>query len=53
MTISDIDGFVKAGGMIEFVTKNDRLAFVINNTALKQRSIHASASLLGLAAAVQ
>lgn len=53
VTVSDISGFLKEGGSIEFVTKENRLSFAINNSALKQRGIQASASLLDLAAAVQ
>jgi hypothetical protein len=53
VTVSDIAGFVKAGGHIEFVTKGSRLSFVINHSAMKEQGIQASASLLDLAAAVQ
>jgi len=52
VTVSDISGFLKEGGTIEFVTKENRLSFAINNSALKQRGIQASASLLDLAASV-
>ncbi len=53
VTVSDIEGFVQAGGMIEFITRNDRLAFLISHTAMKRRALQASASLLGLAVAVE
>jgi len=53
VTVSDISGFLKEGGSIEFVSKENRLSFAINNSALKQRGIQASASLLDLAASVQ
>jgi hypothetical protein len=49
VTVSDIPGFVNAGGSIEFVIKEDRLSFIINNSDLKQRGIQASASMLDLA----
>ncbi|MFH0783594.1 MAG: YfiR family protein [Pseudomonadota bacterium] len=53
VTVSDIPGFAAAGGFIEFVLKDDKLSFIINNTAMKDRGIHASSSLLNLAAAVR
>lgn len=52
VTVSDIAGFAKAGGHIEFVTKGDRLSFAINHSAMKEQGIQANASLLDLAAAV-
>jgi hypothetical protein len=51
--VSDIPGFVDAGGSIEFVIKEDRLSFIINNSDLKQRGIQASSSMLDLAASVR
>ena len=53
VTVSDIPGFVAAGGSIEFVIKEDRLSFIINNSDLKQRGIQASAAMLDLAASVR
>jgi hypothetical protein len=53
VTVSDIPRFVDAGGSIEFVIKEDRLSFIINNSDLKQRGIQASASMLDLATSVQ
>ena len=53
VTVSDIPGFVNVGGSIEFVIKEDRLSFIINNSDLKQRGIQASASMLDLAASVR
>ena len=53
VTISDIPGFVKAGGSIEFVSKDNRLSFIIHHSAMKQQGVLASASLLDLAASVQ
>lgn len=53
ITVSDIPGFVKSGGSIEFVEKEHRLSFIINNSAMKQCGIQASASMLDLAASVQ
>jgi len=53
VTVSDIPGFAEAGGSIEFVTREDRLSFIINNSDLKQRGIQAGASMLDLAASVR
>jgi len=53
VTVSDIPGFVDAGGSIEFVIKEDRLSFIINNSDLKQRGIQAGSSMLDLAALVR
>jgi len=53
VTVSDLPGFVAAGGSIEFVIKDDRLSFIINNSELKQRGIQASAAMLDLAASVR
>lgn len=49
VTVSDIPGFIDMGGSIEFVVKNGRLMFIINQTGLHQRSINVSASMLSLA----
>jgi hypothetical protein len=53
VTVSDFPGFAMAGGSIEFVTKDDRLSFIVNNSALKLLGIEASASMLDLAASVR
>ena len=53
VTVSDISGFVDAGGSIEFVIKEDRLSIIINNSNLRQRGIQARASMLDLAASVR
>jgi hypothetical protein len=52
VTVSDGAGFVAAGGSIEFVIRDDKLSFIINNSALKESGIQASSSLLSLAASV-
>ena len=49
VTISDIPDFATAGETIEFVLKNNRLSFIINNSVLKERGVQASSSLLNLA----
>lgn len=53
ITVSDIPDFVNAGGSIEFVEKENRLSFIINNSDMKQRGIQASASMLDLAASIR
>lgn len=52
VTVSDINGFASMDGSIEFVLKNNRLSFIINNSVLKKRNITARASMLNLAALV-
>ncbi len=53
VTISDIPGFAAAGGGIEFVLKDNKLSFIINNSAMKELGIQASSSLLNLAASIR
>ena len=52
VAVSDIEGFAEAGGGIEFITQNNRLAFIINYTAIKKHDVQLRASLLELAASV-
>ncbi len=49
VTVSDIEGFARAGGIYELKNKNGRLSFIINNSKAKQRGIQISSSLLKLA----
>jgi len=49
LTVSDIEGFVEAGGAIGFVTEDDRVRFDINRDALKRDGLRLSAQLLKLA----
>jgi len=53
VTVSDSPGFAEAGGGIEFVIKDDKLSFIINNSRLKEKGVHTSSSLLNLAASVR
>ncbi len=53
VTVSDSPGFAAAGGAIEFVIKDAKLAFVINNTAMKERGVQAGSALLNLAVSVR
>lgn len=50
--VSDIPGSAAIGGAIEFVLKDDRLSFIINNSDLKERRVQASSSLLNLAVSI-
>lgn len=52
VTVSDIQGFAKTGGGIEFVTRSSKLSFIINNSAIKERQVQVRASLLKLAETV-
>lgn len=49
LTVSDIDGFVDAGGGIGLVTEDDRIRFDINRVTLQRFHLDASAQLLKLA----
>ena len=53
VTVSDFPGFAAAGGAIEFVLKDDKLSFIINNSVMKDRSVHAGSALLNLAASIR
>ncbi len=52
LTVSSLPGFAQRGGDIEFVTVQKRVRFNINNTAMKQKNLKASANLLHVAAEV-
>lgn len=49
LTVSDIQGFAASGGIFEFITRNDRLSFKINNKMAKRQGLLISSSLLNLA----
>lgn len=49
LTVSDIEGFVEAGGAIGFVTEDDRVRFDINRETLERDGLKLSAQLLKLA----
>jgi hypothetical protein len=53
VTVSDIPGFAAAGGSIEFVVKDEKLSFVINNSVMKDRGVQTGSALLNLAAAIR
>jgi hypothetical protein len=52
LTVSDIDGFAAAGGVMQFVMQENRVRFVVNLEAATQRKLRVSAKLLALAQVV-
>ncbi|MGO8791577.1 MAG: YfiR family protein [Terriglobia bacterium] len=53
LTVSDLPGFVKKGGMVEFVLANERVRFAINLGADQQARLNLSSDLLKVAAEVR
>jgi len=53
LTISDISGFTSLGGMIELVSKDNRLQFNINQQALDNADLSISSQVLSLALSVK
>lgn len=49
LTVSDARNFVKIGGMIGFVHKEERIKFEINNRAARRAKLSISSNLLKLA----
>ncbi|MEP5568440.1 MAG: YfiR family protein [Halioglobus sp.] len=49
LTVSDADGFAKAGGVIELVRNENRVGVVINIDALASQDLRASSKLLSIA----
>jgi hypothetical protein len=49
LTVSDIEGFAQHGGMIAFVTENNRIRFKINLGAVKAGNLTISSKLLRVA----
>lgn len=49
LTVSDMEGFTEAGGVIEFVTQENRVRFIVNLDAATQSKLRLSAKLLALA----
>ena len=49
LTVSEADGFIKAGGVINFVFENDKIRFQINDEAAKKARLKISSKLLSLA----
>lgn len=52
VTVSDIEGFSSFGGTFEFITRDGRLSFIVNNGQAKNSRLQINASLLNLAAEV-
>jgi hypothetical protein len=53
LTVSDMAGFTRRGGMIQFVLEGDRVRFEINIAAAKRAGLNLSSQLLKLAVAVR
>jgi hypothetical protein len=53
LTVSDTTGFCKAGGIIRFVTEQNKIHFRINSEAAKNANLAVSSKLLRLAEIVQ
>jgi hypothetical protein len=49
LTVSDIEGFLEAGGIINFVTEDQKVRFEINVTAAKRAKVKIRSQLLRLA----
>lgn len=49
LTVSDMDGFAEAGGIINFITLEDKVRFEINLKAAQQARLKISSQLLKLA----
>ncbi len=49
LTVSDLDHFLPAGGMIQFLMEDNKVRFSINDAAAKQAGLRISSKLLNLA----
>lgn len=49
LTVGDSEGFLKSGGIINFVKQDEKVRFEINNTAAKQARLTIRSKLLRLA----
>jgi len=49
LTVSDVEGFAQAGGVIEFVHEENRIRFAVNVGAAKKAGLRISSKLLSLA----
>ncbi len=52
LTVSSIDGFANAGGMIQFIRKNNKIKLIINNDNAKTAGLRIKANLLNIAIVV-
>ncbi len=53
LSVSDIDGFIQSGGIIELKIVNNKMRFAINLRAARQANINLSSKLLRLATMVE
>ncbi len=53
LTISDMDGFLEAGGIIQFVIDKSKVRFLINMVAAKEAGFKVSSKLLELAKGIK
>jgi hypothetical protein len=53
LTVSDIPGFVNAGGIIEFVSDGGRIRFQVNLAAAQRQGLSLSSELLKVATSVK
>jgi len=49
LTVSDIDGFAEAGGVMQFVMEESRVRFVVNLEAASRAKLRVNSKLLALA----
>lgn len=49
LTVSDMDGFLEAGGMVQFVTEGERVRFKINQPAVEKAGLKMSSQMLKMA----
>ena len=49
LTVSDRDGFLEVGGMIQFIAEGDRLRFEVNQTAAETAELKMSSQMLEMA----
>jgi hypothetical protein len=49
LTVSDIDGFAKVGGVMQFVVEQGRVRFLVNLEAASQTKLRINSKLLALA----
>jgi len=49
LTVSEVDHFLQAGGMVNFVMEGNKVRFEINDEAAKRASLRISSKLLNLA----
>ncbi len=53
VTVSDIPGFARAGGMVELTVSDDRLGVTLNRKAAQKQGLEFNAQLLRLAKVVE